>query len=241
MGRNQQNRRPFHLALAIKLSWVVIVASGATVHAQAHDPPGYTEAVQAAQRELDAGNFKEAAAQFQRADRSLSTSHTQLGLGRSEFGLRNYARAIEHLQAALRSEVRPLDGTTRQSAEGYLKLAERSVGRFTIESNAAEVNVSVDGDPVELPSDRKLLLNVGTRLLDVGASDYESQQLQLLVKGGEDRKLSFALEPSTAWYANPWVWIGAGVLIAGATTAIVVSSTSDNDGGGVGAPGRMGP
>jgi hypothetical protein len=239
MGRNQQNRRPFLLALAITLSW--LVAGGASVHAQAHDPPGYSEAVDAAQRELDAGDFKEAAAQFERADRWLSTSYTQFGLGRSQFGLRNYAGAIEHLNAALRSQVRPLDGKTRQLAEEQLRLAERSVGRFTIDSNAPAVDVSVDGNPVELPRDRKLLLNVGPRLLEVGASDYESQQLQLIVKGGEDRKLSFALEPSTAWYANPWVWIGAGVLVAGATAAIVVFATTDSDGGEVRAPGRTGP
>lgn len=238
MGRNRGTRRIFLLALAIGFSWV---ASGAPVHAQTHDPAGYPEALDAAQRELDAGNFKDAAKQYQRADAWLSTSRTQVGLGRSEFGLRNYVRAIEHLKVALGPGAQTLDEKTHLLAEGLLKLSERSVGRFTIESTPAEVELSVDGERVELPRDRKLQLNIGTRLLDVSASDYESQQLQILVKGGEDRKLSFALEPASEWYANPWVWIGAGLLVAGATIAIVVSASTDNgDGGGVRTPGRVG-
>ncbi len=232
---SRETRSWFYLAVAVQL--VCVVTGAEIARAEDDGPPGYIEAMEVAQREFDAANYKAALAEFARADGVFSNARTKLGLGRSEFELRNYVRAIEHLRAALRSQVLPLDEKTRPLAEDFLKLAERTVGRFTIDANASDVSVTVDGDPVELPGDRKLMLNPGSRLLEVGASDYESRHLQLMVKGGEDRKLSVALEPSTAWYANPWIWIGAGVLLAGATTAIVVVATSDREGGDL----SMGP
>jgi hypothetical protein len=238
MSASSRKRRWFDLALAIQLGW--IVASAGLARAQPGVPADYVEVMEAAQREFSAAHFDAAVAEFSRADRVWSSARSQLGLGRSEFELRNYVRAIAHLKSALRSQVQPLDERTRPLAEGLLKLAERSVGRFTIESNSSEVSVSVDGGPVALPGDRKLMLNPGSRLLEVGAPDFESQQLQLIVKGGEDRKLSFALEPSTAWYANPWVWIGAGVLLAGVTTAVVVLATTDTEAGNTPTRGMFG-
>ena len=86
-------------------------ASGASADLE---PAGYRDTVERAVLEFAAGHFEESRALFARAHALFPNARTLRGLGMAEFELRNYVIAIEHLEAALANQARPLDEDLRR-------------------------------------------------------------------------------------------------------------------------------
>ncbi|HKO94285.1 MAG TPA: hypothetical protein VJU61_24195, partial [Polyangiaceae bacterium] len=102
----------------LALAWTVPTASGiaraqANEGDQATEPAGYREVVSEALQEFEAQNFEESRSLFHRAHVLFPNARTYRGLGFTEFELRHYPAAIEYLEAALSSSVRPLTADLR--------------------------------------------------------------------------------------------------------------------------------
>lgn len=209
------------LALALMLALPLSLA-----RAQASvEPPNYRDAIDQAVAEYELGNFAEARAQFRKAHELFPNARSYRGLGMSEFELRNYADAIGDLTRALDSDVKQLTGALRTQTEQLLHKARGYVARVQLELEPATTSVLIDGAPVELGPERDLLLDVGDHVLEFQAPGLLPQKRPLKVTGGEERTLRVVLrqdEPRAAarrpWFKSPWLWVAAGVVVAGAAT-----------------------
>jgi tetratricopeptide (TPR) repeat protein len=219
---------------------LVTLSITAAVAAQDVEPEGYREAVDEAVREFGARNFEEARSLFARADGLSRNARTQRGLGLTEFELRNYIECIQYFEAALESNVKPLDDALRKETEQLLARARTFVGRFVIEAKPAASQLVVDGLSAPMPTDRTLTLKVGDHYLELYAANYAPEKRLLNVKGGETETLHIDFDrpssvnggqaaDSSRWYESPWLWVAVGVVVAGATTGIVVAATSSGD------------
>jgi tetratricopeptide (TPR) repeat protein len=223
------------------------VPSGAVADsaAAAREPSGYRQTVNRAVREFDAGNYAEARALFNRAHDLLPSARTHLGLGLSEYELRNYGTSIEQLEKALASQVKPLSPELRKSAEDVLAKARDLIGRVQLDVTPNAGRVLVDGVPVALVEGQALILEVGDHTIEVQTAGYLPERRALKIVGGEQVKLTVALRPPEAapgpaaaaesdlvaaeppaperddraqgkrWYKSPWLWVSVGLVVAG--------------------------
>jgi hypothetical protein len=251
MDRARRGRSLF-MAVVIVFCFGGLVAGSsgsAQIASPATEPAGYRQIVSRAVREFDAGNYAEARGLFNRAHELQPSARTHLGLGLTEFELRNYGTSIAHLEQALAATVKPLDATLRKSAEDVLGKARDMIGKVQLEVKPHAGRVLVDGVPVELVDGQSLLLEVGDHTIEVQTSGYLPERRSLSIVGGEQVKVSVVMhvpesppgpvaqaEPSQApragreqddraagerrWYKSPWLWIGIGaVAVAGGVTA----------------------
>jgi tetratricopeptide (TPR) repeat protein len=228
---------------------LLLAAAQIVSNAVAQDEPlGYREAIDAAVVAFDAHDLEEARSLFGRADALYSNARTQRGLGLAEFELRNYVQSIRYLEAALQSQVRPLEGELRELTEKQLAQARTFVGQYVITSKPAFSQLFVDGYGTELTADHALTLRVGDHELELHASDFQPEKRLLTVRGGETETLNIVFAKSlrqspvstdspvseSSWYESPWLWVAVGVVAAGVATGVVVAATSSEpklDGG----------
>lgn len=193
----------------------------------ASEPPGYRETVADAVREFAAHNFEEARSLFGRAHTLYPNARTHRGLGLAEFELRNYGKSIAHLEAALRSSVKPLSEELKSDTEHMLARANNFVARIRLDVKPGLTKLLVDKLVVEVAPGRPLLLSVGDHVLEFAARGFVSERRSLSVQGGEERTLSVILAPHTQpiasarpeqrpWYKSRWLWASVGVLAVGA-------------------------
>jgi hypothetical protein len=209
------------------------------------ESPEYREAIRTALEEFDAGNFPEARAAFTRAHALAPNARTFRGLGFVAFELRNYIEAAEHLESALDSSDKPLDGELRRTTEALLARARSLLGTVHIEATPRFDALLVDGMAAELTDARTLVLEVGDHVIELRAQGLLPERRELEISGGERLSLSFALRPAedTAlaagpraevaqppspgpvrkdetgtrrWYKSPWLWSAVGVVLVGA-------------------------
>jgi hypothetical protein len=211
-------------------------------------PNGYAQAVDAAVREFQEGDFEDARAFFAEAHALFPNARTLRGLGHSEFELRLYVQAIAHLEASLSSTVRPLSAEQRTEVESLLARARNLVATVRIKVNAEGATVMVDGLQVALGPDRTLQLDLGDHVLEVSASGHLSTRRQLRVSGGDQQEIEITLsKPAPAAAApvfvaqpiptredrpvhkNPWLWTAVGVVLAGAGVATALALTREGD------------
>jgi len=162
--------------------------------ASAAEPPGYREAIDEAVAEYAAAHYPEARALFARAHQLQPSARTLRGLGMTEFELRNYVEATRMLQDALASTARPLDGELRKATEALLARARGFVGRYALALTPPTTQLSVDGSPARLETDRSLSLSVGDHALHAQAEGYVAIDHTLRVNGGENTALNITLQ-----------------------------------------------
>lgn len=200
------------------------------------EPDGYRAAIDEAISEFAAHRFEEARTLFLRAHGILPNARTLRGLGLADFELRDYVACVQHLDAALRSEAKPLEGELRTEAEALRTRAAGFVGRLTLRARPEASRLLVDGAQADWPV-APLLLSLGTHTLELFAAGYEPERRSLLTVGGEARTLDVVFQrplPTTSegatgqdehWYQSPWLWVAVGVVVAaGATTAVVLTT-----------------
>jgi hypothetical protein len=214
------------------------------------EPQGYRELVQDAVNEFAVHNFEEARVLFSRAHALMPSARTHRGLGMVEFELRNYRESIVHLEEALRSQVKPLDGERRTETERLLARANDFVGRLVLKLQPSAASVSIDGTPLDVSADEGVVLGLGEHILVVEADGYAPHKQTLSIAGGDLQTLKVVLvktlvsaPPGLAatqrvaapakprrWYKSPWLWTTLGVVVLGAaagTTYALVRSDSE--------------
>jgi hypothetical protein len=199
------------------------------------EPAGYRSAIDEAISEFAAHRFDEARTLFLRAHGIFPNARTLRGLGLADFELRDYVACVQHLDAALRSDVRPLEQELRTETEALRARAAGFVGRLTLRAQPEASRLLVDGAQADWPV-APLLLSFGTHTLELFAAGYEPERRSLLMAGGEERTLDVVFQhPHAAradasshdehWYQSPWLWVAVGVVVvAGATTAVVLAT-----------------
>lgn len=238
----------------LALAWALPVAAQPTSETQAaspasavlsapatdSEPAGYRDAVDRAVLEFAAGHFEESRSLFARAHALFANARTLRGLGMAEFELRHYVTALEHLEAALTHQTKPLDEELRKDTQRLIAQAHDYVGRYQLEVIPSLTRLTLDGAPHALPA-TALVLAMGEHVLEVEAGDQASERRRLKVGGGENQTLRFVFakpavsketstvtspvdEPKSTrrWYKSPWLWTAVGVAAAGLAVGIAV-------------------
>ncbi len=206
------------------------------------EPAEYRATVNEAVQEFELRNFEEARALFERAHALYPNARTERGIGLAAYELRKYVESVIHLQAALDSMVRPLEGKLRSDVEGVLARGKHLVARMSIETRPSAAQVLLDGRPIPANQRGEILLDMGQHTLNVEAEGYAAQRRSFEVKGGEVERIAITLLPlrveaqaavgvhasgpaaarqdrtqaSRPWYRSPWFWVPVGAVVAGA-------------------------
>jgi hypothetical protein len=224
-----------------------VVLAQERLHAQAAESPEYYSLIGQALAEHEAQHYAEARALFLRAHAVYSNARTLRGIGMMEFELRNYAESIKMLEAALASQVNPLEGALREATRELLARARSFVVpvMLTIEPVVTQLRVQIDGMPVAWTAGRTLELAVGEHTIEISAPGYPAVSRALSAKGGALERISVQLRPvagarpapasatqampgrevSSIW-SSPWLWLGVSTALAGGIVgaALLVSS-----------------
>lgn len=209
----------------------------------------YRALVKTAIAEMELGNYPEAHSLFLRAHRMAPSARTLRGLGLTLFEMRRYVEAERQLAAALASEDKPLAGQVRASTQALHARARQYIGTLWLTLSPGTASVLVD--QARRPDERvglaptgearPLYLNAGEHMLEVRARGYASEKRRVLIAGGQTKRLSLALTPMVtagaghtaampdtpadgggAFWTSPWLWAGAGLVVAGFVVGAVV-------------------
>lgn len=215
--------------LCRSLALSLVLGGASLAHAQTSppsaEPQGYRDAIDEAVTEYEDQHFEEARSLFARAHAIYPNARSARGLGMVEFELRNYGTSIEHLEAALASPVRPLEGALRTQTEALLERAKRFVGHVALRVTPGASRVIVDGVPVEVAPGKSLVLQVGDHTLEVQAEGYSPERRTVSLRGGETQTLQIALQAPVARTLQPvseppvkqrapWALMGTGGALA---------------------------
>lgn len=229
------------LFVAALLSFALTRASAQAPAGGGEEPLDYRETVQLATEEFNLHNYAEARALFAKAHALAPSARTWRGLGLAEFELRNYPKAVEHLERALVDEVKPLAGEMRASTLAVLRRAHDYVGRVVFEVAPAATNITLNGQPLERTGG-ELVLSVGDHVLEFDAIGYVTQRRTLRVVHGSQtlsvvlRSIAGPNESSAAGASHRgdaqragvpthrrwWLWTSIAVLAAGAAAATAI-------------------
>jgi hypothetical protein len=200
------------------------------------EPEQYRQLVEEAVREFAGHHYAESRALFLRAHALSPSARTHRGIALAEFELRDYDECVRNLEAALESKVKPLTPELRLDTQRMLERANAFVGRVQVESKPKAEQILLDGAPIDIRADATLLLEVGDHTLEFRAAGFAPELRRIAVHGGDDRRLTVILAPKVsdkpvgeqrAWYRNPWLWAGVGVVVAGAAVGTGIALTLD--------------
>ncbi|MDB4974234.1 MAG: hypothetical protein JWN48_2575 [Myxococcaceae bacterium] len=204
------------------------------------EPSGYRELVDEALGEYDAGHYEESRALLRRAHGLFPNARSYRGLGMAEFELRHYPEAIRALEAALASNVRPLDDKLRAATELLLARSRGFVGRVFVETEPSQSRVFIDGIPANGGPTTPAVLSVGDHLIEVEAEGYAAVQRSIRLQGGETETLVISLRAapplgeaptgarSRRWYKSAWLWSAVAFVGAGAAAGAAVALSRDH-------------
>jgi tetratricopeptide (TPR) repeat protein len=221
-------------ALVRLIAALSIMIAAAPVAAEAETPPGYTTAVDRAFDEFALGNYAEARTHFLTAHRLLPNARTLRALGMVDFEEKRYRAAIDWLDQALASQVRPLTPEQRAHVGGLIAQARDYVARYRFVITPPHAKLLIDGAVSDLREE--LWLDVGTHELEVRAEGHLTQRRHLLVTGQRDQTVRIDLSAEQAASgANELrtkrrriAWSSAAaLLVAGVATALVVQLTRE--------------
>lgn len=92
-------------------------------------------------------------------------------------------------------------------------------GRVQITVEPSEATITLGERSV--PGSFDALLPTGRVVLRADASGHETREIPVEVRAGETTSMTVSLDESSI-LDSPWLWIGAGAVVVGATAAIVV-------------------
>lgn len=220
------------------------------------EPAGYREAIDTALQEVELNNFEEAREQFARAHALFPNARTLRGLGISEFELRHYVVAVDYLEQALSSEVKPLEGNLRRETEALLGRARTYIGELSVVISPGHASLTVDGVRHVAAVSQPLRLDVGSHVLELRAEGYATERREVTVRGGQAERLELRLaalvarnEPRASTsspaplstpapdrqservpvYKRWWLWTVIGVVVAGAAAGTVIALNNKKD------------
>lgn len=236
------------LAVALVLAWLASASSVALAQSDADGGPEYRKLVEQALDEFQRGNWDEAGALFEQANRIHPNARTLRGMGFAAFESRRYVAALTSLRAALTSTVNPLTPEQRDEVRAAITRAEHYVAQLeiTVVPDSAEVIVN-DAVVASVDGRRLQQLDPGEVQVRASAPGYEPAARTLRLTSGAQERLELRLTPvSESTTATPtastaatspasantgsgphfgvwkWVVLGAGglALIGGAVSHV---------------------
>jgi tetratricopeptide (TPR) repeat protein len=104
----------------------------------------------------------------------------------------------------------------------------QTTANVNLSANVPGATAVLDGRPLgTLPFGGEI--EPGVHQLEVAADGYDTVRLAITLEAGQPFSRSVELMPTAeaeeAWYEKWWVWTIAGVVVAGATTGIVLGTT----------------
>jgi tetratricopeptide (TPR) repeat protein len=217
------------------------------------EPPAYRGLIDEAMLEWSAKNYDEALALFLRAHALFPSARSHRGIAMTEFELRNYPACIAQIEAALRSNVRPLDIKLRLDAERLLARAQAFVGRLVVTTTPRASELRLDGQPLsdEDRARESIVVKLGEHTIEALVADFEPEKRVVRVRGGEFERLSILFtrrsDPhegapaSRTWLRSPWLWSAVGVVVTGAVVGTALAmrggdsiTTAPSQGGSIG-------
>jgi tetratricopeptide (TPR) repeat protein len=234
-GRRSRERRGSFLLL------ISLLFSAGRAGAQASEPPpAYKSFAERGFVEFKYGNFPEASHFFGEACRIYPNALCFRSLGMAEYEQKDYASAIEHLEAALADKVRPLYEEERASVERDLAAAKAFLLPFKLTVTPRGAAVLVDDRPAKFDADGNLRLKKGEHMITVSVPAYLPRRQRIEVVGDENDKLDITLalvasdkprpgvtpEPSSSKW---WLWAGLGVLAAGGAAVAIALAVRPSD------------
>jgi tetratricopeptide (TPR) repeat protein len=168
---------------------------GAANAAPAPASAEYSRVIDEALEEYRLLHYEEARSLFERAHAIEPSARTLRGLGMVEFELRHYVRASELLEEALKSERRPLTPEQREAVERLLARTRLYISEYklSVRPEPIQLSIEVDGKPVALAPDRRVVLEAGEHTLRIIAPNAEPTVLKLDAKGGAAQTLQVTL------------------------------------------------
>jgi tetratricopeptide (TPR) repeat protein len=216
-------------SLIIVVGCVVLSAACAIeARAQSDETARYDAFVREAVVEYNAGNWGEARLLFGKAHELLPSARTWRGMGLSDYESKRYVQAIEALEAALDSDIKPLDAAQREEVERALERSLRFVAVYALELPQDAKELNVDGRPARLQTDGTLRLNPGSYTLSLRrasgatvehsfeAAVGERATLELAADDGKDvaPRAARASSAPSADSGSAWPWVMAGTTVA---------------------------
>ena len=161
-----------------------------TARAQSRE---YRRLIRDAVAEFESENWAEARALFQSAHETFPNARTLRGMAMCAFELRDYDEAIELLQQALDSGVRPLNTRLREETEDLLRRARSFIGRFNVAVTPPEAELAIDDAPPVYNDYGQIVLPLGEHTFAASLDGYETEIRHVTVRGGEALEVSLAL------------------------------------------------
>ena len=187
----------------LALSLALLSFATASVGRAQDETDDYRRLVDTAVAEYGAAHYEEARALFVKAHALDPTARTGRGLGMASFELRDYVDSIRHLEQALHSTVRPLDGELRANTVKLLARARDYVATLVVETTPADAQLRVDDALVSATSEHPLLLNPGEHQLVVQAPGHVVERRELAARGGQPLRLRLSLQAEAVASARP--------------------------------------
>jgi hypothetical protein len=224
-----------------------------TVHAQKAD---YDRLIREALMEFEHARWPEAYALFSQAHQISPNARTLRGLGVVSYELGEYPEALQHLQAALESRVKPLSPKLRTQVQELLERARRLVGTLEVQVTPAGAQVLVGRRALE---QHETQVPVGKVTVRAEKSGYAPAERVVTIRGGRRHTLRLKLipvgapgpstaaaqpgtaamvspqpgadaDPDGSVWSSPWLWTGVGlVVVGGVVLGLVVAGSSQGD------------
>jgi hypothetical protein len=139
------------------------------------------------------GDYQTALTQFEQARAVYPTGQVLRMTGYTLLALERWDEAASTLEAALKTEYKPLADDVRAEVQGNLDEALKHVATVVVTSDVLGATVSIDsGDPLGLPAEVRLL--EGTHTFVVSAEGHKDAERSMDLPGGE--RLEIEMHPT---------------------------------------------
>ena len=157
---------------------------------------GYSQVIQNAVVEFDAGNWAEARVLFEQAHTLRPSARTLRGMGMASFEIKEYVRAEKELNASLVDLRSPLAEAQRHEVLALLLRLERYIGKLVVHTSPPEAHptVTLDGSRVEAGI-AEMKVDLGRHELSVQAPGYRPLNRTVTIEGGKTQQLELSLTP----------------------------------------------
>jgi len=157
---------------------------------------GYSQVIQNAVVEFDAGNWAEARVLFEQAHILRPSARTLRGMGMASFEIKEYVRAEKELNASLVDLRSPLAEAQRHEVLALLLRLERYIGKLVVHTSPPEAHptVTLDGSRVEAGI-AEMKVDLGRHELSVQAPGYRPLNRTVTIEGGKTQQLELSLTP----------------------------------------------
>ena len=99
-------------------------------------------------------------------------------------------------------------------------------GKLVVKVEPPTATIELDGGTApDLGAPGMFTLAPGRYRVRASAPGWDSAESTVEVKSGEIANVELSLSQQTSWYESPWLWIAAGAVVIGTTTAVVVSTS----------------